>query len=83
MTGHWEKLARNRREALTTVTTVLAVVPDTSLVKNFTDYGGRVRFSAGTYLARFYGIIGNCTEGEAQAVKAWLKKATQEVRGEA
>ncbi|TKD12924.1 hypothetical protein FBT96_20085 [Rhodobacter capsulatus] len=53
--------------------------PDESLLNVFQGYGGSVRFSSGTHMARLCRITASCTEGERAAVKAWLRKA-KEVR---
>lgn len=73
-----EKAARARREALETITGALAVSSDAMLVNVFTGYGGRIRDSAGAYLARLYGVTASCTVSETAAVKAWLHKAQQD-----
>lgn len=67
----------NSGKVLETVIVGLDGAPDESLLNVFQGYGGSVRFSNGTHMARLCRITASCTEGELAAVKVWLRKAKE------
>lgn len=70
------QIERQKHGALRWIARTLNGCEPELLVPIFRQYGGSVRFNAGTYAVRLCRITATCTAGEIGAVQAWLRKAT-------